>query len=100
MINHHNTTNESGQLLIDFNMKAQRQEDIILHYTKKGDEIYPSQLRRQLIERSKIPAKTPITSIRRAITNLTKKGFFEKMPCHLKKTGEYGRPETIWVRIF
>ncbi len=36
----------------------------------------------------------PITSVRRAITNLTKKGVIEK--CITQKTGIYGMPEYEW----
>lgn len=36
----------------------------------------------------------PITSIRRALTNLTKRGELEKAPRMVQ--GAYGRPEHVW----
>lgn len=40
-------------------------------------------------------SSTPLTSIRRSITNLTKQGFLEKTED--KKEGIFGRPENVWV---
>ncbi len=37
----------------------------------------------------------PVTSIRRAMTNLTKKGCLVKLKD--KRTGPFGRPEHLWI---
>ena len=83
----YNTTNESGQLLIDYREKAGRQETIILSLFRKIREGSPWDI-------YEIVGNMPITSVRRALTNLTKKGCLIKTG--LKKEGAYGRPEYIW----
>tara|TARA_R110002153_G_scaffold189041_4_gene341899 strand:+ start:8249 stop:8560 length:312 start_codon:yes stop_codon:yes gene_type:complete len=41
------------------------------------------------------PSKVPITSIRRAITQLTKKGIL--IQSNMTKESEWGRPEHYWI---
>ena len=48
----------------------------------------PSAIRRMVLP------DAPLTSVRRAMTNLTKDGLLEKT--ELKAEGIYGRPEHFW----
>lgn len=91
---HHNTTDERGKLLDELEDKARTQEELILGYFEKYYyvKMSPSQVQRNLgLER------VPITSIRRAITNLTDKGFLRKTS--KKVMGMYGRKEYCWAVI-
>lgn len=84
----YNTIGLNGVKLADANIQAINQEDAIYG----------------LFERLKVPLtpsdvslrfkQWPITSIRRAITNLTKDNRLEKM-LHMKQ-GMYGKPEHTW----
>lgn len=95
---HFNTTDESGNKLRDFEQKAQGQEIEILRLFKgqarkrKVAEFTPSQVHSRIWFKN--DKNYPITSVRRAMSNLTKMGFLEKTL--KKKTGPYGRPEYIW----
>lgn len=98
MNSHHNTTNESGSTLKKYESKAKTQEEKILLYfvqrkmmNQYKDGISPSQLWRAL---TSYQDNTPITSIRRALTNLTNQGKLEKTD--RKVPGIYGRPEYLW----
>jgi len=45
-----------------------------------------------------MPARTPITSVRRAMTNLTAKGLLKKIPLSEKtRVGYYGKPVHSWT---
>jgi hypothetical protein len=90
MGSHHNTTNESEQLLIDFQKKAIKQEEMILSFFKLHRQPYaPSQVHTCLFDSS-----IPLTSVRRAMTNLTYYGLLKKT--ELKMMGSFGRPEYLW----
>lgn len=91
MVNsYHNTTNSSGQTLLIFEEKAQTQEEIILQFFKAYKSDYtPDEVMRFLNFEN-----TPITSIRRAITNLTKKG--ELIKTSIQRMGSYGKPTYSW----
>lgn len=88
---HYNTTHESGRLLAEFEGKAVTQEDRILDYFTKRPRVIksPSQIQFELAMH-----KVPITSIRRAITNLTTDGKLVKT--NYTRNGPYGRPECCW----
>lgn len=88
MKSHYNTTGENGQLLMDFNAKAERQEDAILRHMKRQKMCGPSQMWRL------VSGVWPIGSIRRAMTNLSKEGHLTKT--NDKIEGLYGRPEHVW----
>ena len=92
---YHNTAN-AGQRCIEFDGKSIKQEDVILESFQKRDEIFslgwsPSQLFNLL---SKDGRNWPLTSIRRAISNLTRDGKLIKTDKKCK--GLYGRDEFIW----
>jgi hypothetical protein len=85
-----NTTNEQGEALADYRRKAISQESLVLDYFKARPNmaLSPSQVHAGLQL-----GDTPLTSIRRAITELT--------PMYLVKTEKkrksiYGRPEYCW----
>jgi hypothetical protein len=87
---YHNTTRSSGAELSEYERKALSQDELILDYFQRFPDIAwsPSQVRRHLNLRS------PLTSTRRAITNLTTVGLLIKTPAQI--TGPYGRPEYLW----
>lgn len=91
MQSYHNTTHSSGQVLIEFENKAKNQEEIILDFFghKFLHDFTPDEVLEQLgLE------NTPITSIRRAITNLTDRGKLIKT--NIQRTGKYGKPTYAW----
>lgn len=96
MNHHHNTTNESGQLAIDFERKAKRQEDEILKaFIMTEREFCPSDMLCYLTAEKHIyPDNLPITSVRRGMSNLTKAGQLIKTD--QKVNGSFGRPEYLW----
>ena len=84
----YNTTQATGAVLVRFEQKAGTQETAVLNIfrtSKKGltaSEVFKI-----------FPAKnTPITSIRRAITNLMENKYLVKTS--IRREGIYGRPET------
>lgn len=83
----YNTTNEQGKQLDIFVQKASKQEDEILVLMQRYKKLSPSDV-------SKYFKNYPLTSIRRALTNLTKKGKLIKTD--EKKIGIYGKPEYFW----
>ncbi|QDP66113.1 MAG: putative HTH binding protein [Prokaryotic dsDNA virus sp.] len=89
--NYHNTTNLTGSKLKKAIDTSLSQESVILEIFKQGKKYSPSQVNK-IIRRECL--KWPLTSVRRAISNLTYTG-------HLLKTedkvlGEYGSPEYVW----
>ncbi len=98
MESHHNTTNEKGKVLKDFEDRAKGQEGEILRLfkrqfaKKKSAEFSPSQIHNRIWYQD--DKNYPITSVRRALTNLTGMGLLEKT--NKKRMGPYGRPEYIW----
>jgi len=93
-MNYFNTTSEQGIDLVHYEIQAVKQEDIILEIMKIHKSLSPSMvLSKYKIKTGKI--NTPITSIRRALSVLTKAGHLsitdEKM------YGGYGRKEHFWT---
>lgn len=92
-----NTTHVLGKQLNEYNEKAQSQEDRILRFFLA---MYPqkysaSDVWRQCFRQSEaIYATVPLTSVRRAITNLYNSGDLVKT--NEQKDGVYGRPEYLW----
>jgi Fe2+ or Zn2+ uptake regulation protein len=86
-----NTTNERGQDLSKNVLKAQAQDEKILSYfrRKKTFLISPTQVWEAIFT-----ASTPLTSVRRSINTLTKKGFLIKT--NIKRAGNFGRKEFCW----
>lgn len=81
-MNYHNTNNLSGVDLQDAEEKTLNQEEKVqaffnLHPLRK---FLPSDVEHWLKQKGKIPHSTPITSIRRAMSNLKKDGRLDKLP--------------------
>jgi hypothetical protein len=91
---YHNTTNQTGKQLDIFSVAAKSQDELILTFARKVCFFSPSHLHKHLIKTQQIEANTPLTSIRRAITNLTKKGKLMKTEEQVKSV--YNKPEYVW----
>jgi hypothetical protein len=90
MKNFHNTTQESGQLLLDFSATAQHQEKIVLWFFAATNKSHtPSAVWMGAFNKT-----IPLTSVRRALSNLAKQGHLTRTA--QKTTGIYGRPEHYW----
>lgn len=90
-MSYYNTTGQRGEQLEAFRKKATSQDKLILHFFKQTPRINytPSQVWRMLYQE-----RVPLTSIRRAITNLTGQG--ELIQVEEQRIGIYGRPEKCW----
>lgn len=88
---YYNTTKSTGEELGRFKFSAERQERLVLAYfrDRAWRGFTPSQVRLGM------KTQAPLTSIRRAIANLTKEGLLRKSD--LQAPGPYGRPEHIWT---
>ena len=82
---YHNTNNEAGQTLRGSQKKASRQEDIILEIFKKG--AYNLYTPDEVHEISGL--NCPVTSIRRAMTNLMNQTLLVKTK--VMRAGKYGK---------
>lgn len=93
---YHNTTNQTGEQLDIFSVAAKTQDELILDFFKRTNPISnsPSNVHRILLNLKMIDSNTPLTSIRRSITNLTKQGKLIKTDEQVKSI--YGRPEYVW----
>lgn len=87
----HNTIDAKGQTLMKFESRAIRQEDKILEFFKKHPDQYftPFEVHKQVFDSS-----TPIQSIRRAMSNMTKSDLLEKTKD--KRIGIYGVDNYLW----
>lgn len=88
---YYNTVRETGKTLAKYTKKADTQEKIILGYFRKnpGKGFTPEKIRFYLFG-----PNTPITSVRRAMTTLSKKGLLRKTSA--KKKGNYNRNCSCW----
>jgi len=87
-----NTTNETGEVLKESTQKAKTQTQQILElFEYRPDGHYSPSEVYNLLQR----LNCPITSIRRAISDLTKEGKLEMTG--FKRTGLYGKPEFCWT---
>jgi hypothetical protein len=86
---YHNTTGESGIPLEEYEEKSSVQERAVLGYFRKEQMASPSEVHRMVLP------FTPLTSVRRAITNLTGKGYLRKTRATVH--GRYARPEHLWI---
>lgn len=92
---YYNTTPVSDDAAKQFEEIAEGQNKFVLECFKStGQVLSPSQVYRKLLENGDIDISTPLTSIRRSITNLTNKGLLVKTQTRL--IGNYGRPENCW----
>lgn len=92
----YNTTCETGQDLIHFEIKAKTQEEAVLELFKKFKRMTASHcFSKYLIGTGK--RNTPLTSIRRSMSNLTKAGHLRQTDKKMK--GSYGRNEYFYELI-
>ena len=88
-MSYYNTTSEKGQELKESHRKAKSQEELIYSYfLTHGKPLSPSQVLKNL------KLSCPITSIRRAMTNLTDDNKIIKT--NIKVKGMYGKREHLW----
>ena len=88
----YNTNKTMGQELSEVKSTAQKQQQNIIQFFNMNPEraFTPSDIHRKIFTN-----KTPITSVRRAITNLTDAGRLFKT--NLTRRGPYGRKEHLWA---
>lgn len=86
----HNTTESRGAELARFELEAATQDEAVAAVYRKHAPfgLSPSQCHRAL------GTKAPLTSIRRAITNLAKAGVLVKTGEQVR--GPFGKPEHRW----
>jgi len=91
----YNTTHLTGFELKESRRKANTQEDRILHFFErnKGNRYTPEEIQTYCQM-----ATRPLTSVRRAITNLTKEGYLRKTKT--MKLGMYGKQVHTWEYSF
>tara|TARA_R110002020_G_scaffold221997_2_gene430306 strand:- start:5309 stop:5584 length:276 start_codon:yes stop_codon:yes gene_type:complete len=88
-MSYYNTTNLKGDELKTSHKKTISQEQKILEIFKNHQiPLSPTDIFSNFFK------KTPLTSIRRALSNLTRDGKLEKIS--KKKIGSYGKPEHCW----
>lgn len=92
---YHNTTGEKENTLAKYENKALTQDEKVLEFFKKGNRWNHSWSPSEVWIRCFGPApKVPLTSVRRAISNLTKEGKLVRT--EEKVNGPYGRNEYRW----
>ena len=90
-MSYYNTNNLTGFDLKEANRKASTQEDRILQFFERNQGIRYSP---EEIQTYCQMATRPLTSVRRAITNLTNDGHLRKT--NDMKPGIYGKPVRTW----
>lgn len=87
-----NTNQESGDTLATSQATANRQEDVILAlYKRAGRPLTPDHIERM------VAGRWPITSIRRAVTVLTKAGLLRKLDETVE--GRWGKRVHLWEAV-
>lgn len=89
----YNTTNEKNPALKEYHSKSEKQKETIKEFFNNHPEWFytPSEVWRLIF-----PPSVPITSIRRAMTDLTKENFLTMT--QIKVMSPWGRPEHKWVK--
>jgi len=95
-LNFFNTTHLNGAALEEKIIKCNRQERLILDIMKVGQPMTPFEVHNFWDKRQY--GDVPITSIRRAMTCLTAKGFLRKLD-GVKKIERYGDQNHCWEKI-
>lgn len=91
-----NTNNLFGEELKAAEKITQSQDEMVLEcYKKLSIPAGPSMIYKYLINTGKIGKKTPITSLRRSITSLTKDGLLKKT--EKRVMGDWGQKEHMWI---
>ena len=95
---YYNTTNETGETLMEYAMKAKRQRDIVLEILRRtGEEMTSSQILPIYINATKM-SYTPITSMRRCVTELHDDGKIQRTG-KTSKHNPFNRPEFIYKAL-
>ena len=86
----HNTINETGERLTELKQNAQTQQEKILKYFWENQAMActPWEIQKYVLPNA------PITSIRRAMTNLTNEGRLEKLG--MQRVETYGVKNHYW----
>jgi hypothetical protein len=90
---YYNTTSKEGEQLEISTEKAKSQEELVLDLFQKNE--YHNFTPFEVLE--SLGLKAPVTSIRRAMTNLTKAGKLRKLD--IKRRGDYGEPNYTWQLV-
>ena len=87
---YYNTTDSVAPERDLFESQARSQEEVLAVFFNNNPlgQYQPSQIQTTLFPNA------PITSVRRALTNLTERGILEKTT--IQRQGPYGRPEYLW----
>jgi len=93
---YYNTTTETGQALAEAKVKTKTQDEIVRDFFKGGGKFTPWIAYNQLIALGRINRNTPITSIRRSITDLCNDGYLVKLPEKRKEV--LGMPNHFYQR--
>ena len=93
---YYNTTNEKGDKLISNLKKAKNQKEIVLSKFQLNwnKEFTPETMEHELKSENLINENTPLTSIRRAFSDLKKEGYITKTD--QKHIGHFGRMTYLW----
>lgn len=91
---YHNTVPLQGSQLRSAEQEAKAQEAEIYWIFQAHNQLTPWQCEARL---NRLGRKWPITSIRRAITNLTKQGMLRK--ANMQITGPLGKKENVWQLV-
>ena len=97
-MSYYNTVFETGETLSKYKAQTENQDAQVLKvFARLKRALTPSEVWGFLTGSMEIPMETPITSIRRSITNLTGKMKLRKT--EEKGLGKYGRNECKWEII-
>lgn len=92
---YYNTTHSTGPDLTEYRAKARKQEDVVFaHFAIKNKPMSASMVHSNLVSFGVIGSQVPLTSIRRAITNLTTSNLLRKTD--KQRTGPFGKPEYLY----
>lgn len=86
---YHDTTHVSEPDLFDYEAKAVSQDQLVFEFLKRNPI---AEVSCEEVNYLVLP-DAPITSARRALSNLFKRGLVEKVR---KVKGQYGRPIFVW----
>ena len=89
-MSYYNTNNETGDTLAESKKKAETQEEVVLAFFKNnpGQRFIPSELGEFVLP------GVPLTSVRRALTNLASAGKLVKSP--VMQEGSFGKMVHTW----
>ena len=91
---YYNTLVSTGNKLREYKEKSNKQEDLILELFKLNPKLELSPFEVQTVLKRFNVLRVPITSIRRAITDLTNNSKLVKTTT--RKLGPYGRDSFCW----